>query len=587
MSSVGQMEKKTQQRVVRLLQEELGYAHLGNWAERENNRNIEPALLRSWLQARGVDETLIARALHRLDQAAGDTSRSLYDRNRAVYDLLRYGVKVKADVGETAQTVWLVDWEKPENNHFALAEEVAIPAADAKAHGKRPDIVLYVNGMALGVLELKRSTVSVAAGIRQNLDNQRKVFIQPFFSTMQLVMAGNDTEGLRYATIETPEKYYLTWKESDRDGAPTSEANPLDRALVQLCAKPRFLEFIHDFVLFDAGVKKLCRHNQYFAVRAAQEFIRRREGGIIWNTQGSGKSLIMVWLARWIREHVTDARVLIITDRKELDEQIERVFKGVNEDIYRTESGADLIARLNAATPWLQIDLALVALVTAGDEAVGGGGANERGRGKTPGPWLEGLSELSARLLDDASEQRVSRRAQRVRAGRARDVGPRPVHGGRRLERAAARPAQGDGAVLVQADGDFDVVGRQLGFGHGARAVGRERTGLGAVDQGAGAVVVYGEPLAVGPAVAFEPEQAHVVDAGLLDLEPEHDVRSALAVVGDPQREVFLLLECGALDTGGDLEPVIAVDHHGLETGGGELDERLAFGGDIVGRRVR
>ena len=110
---------------------------------------------------------------------------------------------------------------------------------------------------------------------------------------------------------------------------------------------------IHDFVVFDSGVKKICRHNQYFGVRAAQERVRKREGGIIWHTQGSGKSLTMVWLAKWIRENVRDARVLIITDRTELDEQIEKVFKGVNEDIYRTKSGQDLINKLNATTPWL------------------------------------------------------------------------------------------------------------------------------------------------------------------------------------------------------------------------------------------
>ena len=104
--------------------------------------------------------------------------------------------------------------EGPEQNDFAIAEEVTVPAADAKAHSKRPDVVLYVNGLALAVLELKRSIVSVAEGIRQNLDNQKKEFIQPFFSTMQLVMAGNDTEGLRYGTVETKEKYYLTWKEA-------------------------------------------------------------------------------------------------------------------------------------------------------------------------------------------------------------------------------------------------------------------------------------------------------------------------------------------------------------------------------------
>ena len=164
---------------------------------------------------------------------------------------------------------------------------------------------------------------------------------------MQLVMAGNDTEGLRYGTIQTPEKYYLTWKED------SPVENPLDRALTQLCGKARFLELIHDFIVFDAGTKKLCRHNQYFGVRAAQDHVQRREGGIIWHTQGSGKSLTMVWLAKWIRENVKDARVLIITDRTELDEQIEKVFKGVNEDIYRTKSGADLIATLNATTPWL------------------------------------------------------------------------------------------------------------------------------------------------------------------------------------------------------------------------------------------
>jgi type I restriction enzyme R subunit len=210
MSSVGQIEKKTQRRMVKLFRDTLGYNYLGNWIDREDNRNVEPELLRDFLKKHGHDEALITKVLYQLDKAAGDTSKSLYDRNRAVYDLLRYGVKVKADVGENTQTVWLIDWKQPEKNHFAIAEEVTVPAADAKAHGKRPDVVLYVNGIALGVVELKRSTISVAEGIRQNLDNQKKIFIEHFFSTMQLVMAGNDTEGLRYATIRTPERYYLT-----------------------------------------------------------------------------------------------------------------------------------------------------------------------------------------------------------------------------------------------------------------------------------------------------------------------------------------------------------------------------------------
>src|SRR5256712_8198705 len=164
-------------------------------------------------------------------------------------------------------------------------------------------------------------------------------------------MAGNDTEGLRYGAIQTPEKYYLTWKE-DGPGE-----NQLDKALSRVCAKARFLELIHDFIVFDAGTKKLCRPHQYFGVRAAHSHVTRREGGIIWHTQGSGKSLVMVWLAKWIRENAKDARVLIITDRTELDEQIEGIFNGVNEGIYRTKSGADLIATLNATTPCLVCSL--------------------------------------------------------------------------------------------------------------------------------------------------------------------------------------------------------------------------------------
>ncbi len=346
--TVGQIEKKTQARVVTLFRDRLCYDYLGDRSDLDN-RNIEETLLRAWLVERGVDETLINRALHELNRAAGDTSKSLYDRNKEVYELLRYGVKVKPGAGENHVTVWLIDWKHPENNHFAIAEEVTVKGADlanaAKASTKRPDVVIYVNGIALGVLELKRSTVSVAEGIRQNLDNQKKEFIQPFFSTMQWVMAGNDSEGLRYATIETPEKYWLKWTEDT--GPYASEPNFLDQHLLQVCRKARFLELIHDFIVFDAGTKKLCRQNQYFGVTAAQDFIRRREGGIIWHTQGSGKSLTMVWLAKWIRENREGSRVLIITDRTELDEQIEKVFKGVHEHIYRTKSGADLIEKLN------------------------------------------------------------------------------------------------------------------------------------------------------------------------------------------------------------------------------------------------
>lgn len=346
--SVGEREKRTQQRVIAFLTEAMGHTYLGHWQDRADNSNIEEQLLSDWLSMQGHSNSMVPKALEKLRRAvAVGGSKTLYDANKEVYGLLRYGVKVRPDIGEQTITVWLIDWTNPANNHFAIAEEVTI----AGTNDKRPDIVLYVNGIALAVLELKRSTVSVAEGIRQNLDSQKPEFIRPFFATVQFVMAGNETEGLRYAMIETPGKYWLQWKESE--ARPEAGENPLLRELSQLCGKERLLEIIHDFIVFDSGVKKVCRHNQYFGVRAAQERIGRREGGIIWHTQGSGKSLTMVWLAKWIREHVQFGRVLIVTDRTELDDQIEKVFKGVSENIHRTSSGADLVSALNAGEKWL------------------------------------------------------------------------------------------------------------------------------------------------------------------------------------------------------------------------------------------
>lgn len=331
-----------------LLRDSLGFDYLGNWEYREGNSNVEVELLTQNLRARGYNDTLITKAIDKLKSDASlGGGRDLYEANRDVYGLLRYGVKVKAGIGENYETVWLVDWKTPEANHFAVAEEVTI----AGNNTKRPDLVLYVNGIALATIELKRSKVGVSEGIRQTIGNQRADFIRSFFTTVQLTFAGNDVEGLRYGVIDTPEKYWLSWREESEIAA------PLDRALTQMCSKARLLELIHDYMVFDSGVKKTARHNQYFGVKAAQNRVARREGGIIWHTQGSGKSLTMVWLAKWLRENQKDARVLLITDRTELDDQIEKVFGGVNETIYRTTSGADILATLNADQEWLMCSL--------------------------------------------------------------------------------------------------------------------------------------------------------------------------------------------------------------------------------------
>lgn len=349
MTDIGKPERETQKRVIALFCEELGYRYLGDWSDRQTNRNIEEGLLTDFLAKAGYSPAQISRALYLLRIEAENPNRSLYENNKAVYSMLRYGVPVKIEAGKVSETVRLVDWEQPERNDFAIAEEVTLRGGLER----RPDLVLYVNGIAVGVIELKNSRASIGDGIRQLLSNQQKEFNEGFFSTVQIVFAGSDSEGLRYGAIQTEEKYFLKWKEDEQDNSRFK----LDKYLLKMCRKERLLELMHDFVLFDGGVKKLPRVHQYFGVKAAQDHVARYEGGILWHTQGSGKSIVMVLLAKWILENQPNARVLILTDRDELDKQIERVFADAGETIYRTSSGHDLMAQLGQATPRLLCSL--------------------------------------------------------------------------------------------------------------------------------------------------------------------------------------------------------------------------------------
>ena len=350
MSTIGQIERVTQNRIVKLFCEQLGYQYLGNWEDRFNNSNIEETLLRKYLFIKaGYPGDLVERAIYKLQKEAQNYDRNLYNNNKEVYKLIRYGAEVTANPGDKYQRVHFINWDEPEKNEFGIAEEVTVQGN----REKRPDIVLYINGIAVGLLELKRSTVSISEGIRQNLTNQQPEFIQSFFSTINLVMAGNDTEGLSYGTIGTPEKFFLRWKEDVDD----TSMLQLDKYLIRLCNKKRLLEIIYDFVLFDGGIKKLPRHHQYFSIKEAQEYVRRREGGIIWHTQGSGKSIVMVILAKWILENNPHSRVVILTDRTELDKQIERVFNDAGVDLKRTSSGKELMEQLSQPSPRLLCSL--------------------------------------------------------------------------------------------------------------------------------------------------------------------------------------------------------------------------------------
>ena len=349
MSVLGQPERKTQDRILKLFQEDLGYRYLGNWIDRDSNSNIEDSYLSSHLARNGYSPAQIAMAQHQLRTEATHHSRSLYENNKAVYSLLRYGIPIKTEAGAITETIHLINWKDPAKNDFAIAEEVTLQGR----HDRRPDLVLYINGIAIGVLELKRSYISIGDGIRQSLSNQQPEFHSWFFSTIQFIFAGNDTEGLKYGAIGTPEKYFLTWKEDEEDNS----RYKMDKYLLKMCRKDRLLELIYDFVLFDGGAKKLPRPHQYFGVKAAQRHVRDHQSGIIWHTQGSGKSIVMVLLAKWILENNPRARVVIITDRDELDAQIEGVFRDVGEQIYRTSSGRDLIAQLGQPRPRLLCSL--------------------------------------------------------------------------------------------------------------------------------------------------------------------------------------------------------------------------------------
>ncbi len=324
-------EKEVQKQVIETFKA-MGYAYLGDLTK-SDNKNINKESLKAWLIK---NQKIEPERWHKIEQKIHNALKNdLYEANQTFYELLIYGVKTKISQNENTQTTYLIDWKDVSKNEFSVAEEVSVKGPNMK----RPDVVLYVNGIALGVLELKKSSVSVESGIRQNLDNQKKEFIRDFFKTIQLVMAGNESQGLKYSVIETKEKYYLSWKEE-------GVLKNLFETIECFLEKERFLEFIHDFLIFDKGQKKCARFHQYFAIKKTQEFIKRKEGGIIWHTQGSGKSLTMVWLTKWLRSNKEQARILIVTDRRELDAQIQGVFEGIGEAIYRADSKKDLLSVL-------------------------------------------------------------------------------------------------------------------------------------------------------------------------------------------------------------------------------------------------
>lgn len=299
----------------------------------------------------------IERAMEELDEPLTD---GLVRTSEKIYDALLLGKSYPETVGggkSLSFNLKYIDWEHPENNLFHVTEEFAVESQD-KLHNARPDIVLFINGIPFAVIECKAPHIPVDQAVEQMIRNQQADYIPQLFKYAQIVMATNKNT-VKYATAGTPKKFWSVWKEQDTafldsglaqfvaDRVPTEQ----DRNIISLFRRERLMELTRYFVLFDANVKKICRYQQYFAIReimktiAQQDSRGNRQGGVIWHTQGSGKSLTMVMLAKYILMVLADCnpRVVIVTDRKELDGQIAATFSHTRLNPARATSGRHLV----------------------------------------------------------------------------------------------------------------------------------------------------------------------------------------------------------------------------------------------------
>lgn len=250
-----------------------------------------------------------------------------------------------------------IDWDNIGNNVFHVTEEFAVHSAD-RQHDTRPDIVLFVNGIPFAVIECKSPLVSVEQAVEQTIRNQKQDYTPQLFKFAQIVAATNKNS-LKYATTGTAKKFWNVWREEDTDWQneilskciTDRSITPQDRDIVSLFTPARLMELAKYFIVFDANIKKICRHQQFFAIRRIIKTIGtndeygNRQGGVIWHTQGSGKSLTMVMLAKYILMKLTAChpKVVIVTDRKDLDNQIAATFAHTRLSPAKATSGKHLV----------------------------------------------------------------------------------------------------------------------------------------------------------------------------------------------------------------------------------------------------
>ncbi len=362
-------EREYQNSVVRLFREQLGYDYFGKLQYGKDCKSLpdcrvnSPVIedeLRKFLVSRGkYTELQINTAIAEVKKAAQLTDSKkgvLLDTNNSLYETLIGNIKAQPSPEKKHEDVCLFDFDNPLANRFAIAEEVSFIDPLTGSHS-RPDIVVYVNGIALAVIELKRSIITVQEGIKQHLSNEIDL-IPSFFTTVQFTIAANktndtgnrDNNGFRYATILTPEKFWTPWK---RDNHETGTLMSDTDSYLEFFNKATFFDLFRYGVIDDGGTKKVMRPHQFHALRAAMPRLKAKASGVIWHSQGSGKSLTMVWLARYIQRNFPDPRVLIITDRTELDQQIANTFLKTTGSMHEATSSDDLLDTLHNGTEWL------------------------------------------------------------------------------------------------------------------------------------------------------------------------------------------------------------------------------------------
>lgn len=305
----------------------------------------------------------IERAMEDLNEPLTD---GLVRTSEKIYDALLLGKSYPETVGDGKMLSFnlrYIDWDNPQNNVFHVTEEFAVDSQD-RQHNARPDIVLFINGIPFAVIECKAPHIPVEEAVGQMIRNQQAAYIPHLFKFAQLVVATNKN-AVKYATAGTPKKFWSVWKEQDDEWlqtrlkalVPDRMPTEQDRNIVSLFSPERVYELIRYFILFDANVKKVCRYQQFFAVREIMKTIAEsdehgnRQSGVIWHTQGSGKSLTMVMLAKYILMELKDChpRVVIVTDRKELDAQIAATFAHTRLTPARATSGRHLVELVNSA----------------------------------------------------------------------------------------------------------------------------------------------------------------------------------------------------------------------------------------------